>query len=111
MTWGINATWWAHTGSTAAALTNVSLKAAPAAGHAHYITDIHFSNEGAANQVSLLDGSGGAALFNEYMAANTTTSIALTTPIKLTAATALCVTTTAADHAIIDVGGYTDVDH
>jgi hypothetical protein len=106
MTWGIDATFWAHDGSTAAALTNKSLVAAPGAGKAIYITDIHFSNEGTANQAMLLDGSGGSALYNEYMAANTARAQALKTPIKLTANTALCITTTAADHFIVDVGGY-----
>jgi hypothetical protein len=109
--WGIESTFWAHDGSTAAALTNKELKAAPGAGKAIYITDIHFSNEGTANQAMLLDGSGGAAVYNEYMAISQARAQALKTPIKLTGNTALCITTTAADHFIVDVGGYIDNDH
>ena len=109
MTWGTNATSWVHDGSTVAALTNKELLAAPGAGKAIYITDINFTNEGAANTVQLLDGSGGTAIFSQYMAANASVTIALNTPIKLTANTALCVTTTAADHAIVDVGCYVDL--
>ena|SRR5665647_2026350 len=109
MTWGTNATSWVHDGSTAAALTNKELAAAPGAGKAIYITDIHFSNEGTANQIMLLDGSGGAAVYNEYMAANQARAQAFNTPIKLTTNTALCVTTTAADHAIVDVACYVDL--
>jgi hypothetical protein len=111
MAWGINKTFWAHDGSTAAALTNKSLVAAPGAGNAIYITDIHFTNEGAANIAQLLDGSGGTAIYSEYMAANTFGTMTPQTPIKLTANTALCITTTAADHFIVDVGGYIDIDH
>ncbi len=106
---GARRTFWARTGSTAAALTNTEMLAAPGAGKAIYITDIHLSNEGgAANQISVLDGSGGAAMFNHYFAANQGITASFRTPMVLTANTALCVTTTAADHAIIEVGGYVE---
>lgn len=99
--------WNGRAASTAAALTNTSLKAAPGAGRAHYITDIHISNEGTANTVQLLDGSGGTVIWGSYFAVNGGENAHLDVPIKLTANTALCVTTSAADHCYIMVEGFT----
>jgi hypothetical protein len=94
-------------GTTTAKFANTSLKAAPGAGVSVYVTDVIFSNEGTANQVMLLNGSGGTALVNIYMAANTNFTHRFEVPIKLTANTALCITSTADDHLLAMVNGFT----
>jgi hypothetical protein len=92
--------------TTAAAASNVSLKAAPAAGLSIFITDYMITNEGAANTVQLLDGSGGSAKLMWYVPVNTTFAGHFNVPIKLTAATALCLTTSASDHCVVYVNGF-----
>lgn len=99
--------WNASSSTTSSAATNASVKAAPGSGFALYITDIHISNEGTANTVTLLDGSGGTVKWGDYLAVNGGENIALRTPIKLTSNTALCLTTTAADHCYVFVNGFT----
>jgi hypothetical protein len=78
------------------AQTNASMKAAPAAGLALYITDIHINMGATARLVSVLDGSGGTALWKGSPAAAAMQTITFKTPLKLTAATALCCTTAGA---------------
>lgn len=92
--------------STDAALTNASVQASPGTGKYLVVRKVIFSNEGSANSFALLDGSGGTSLLGTiYLGANQTFTYTLANPIKLTAATALCVTTTATDHANIVVEG------
>jgi hypothetical protein len=88
--------------STTGALTNTSVQATPGAGKYLVLRQFILSNEGAANSFALLDGSGGTSLVGTiYLGANQTLTYKLLNPIKLTANTALCVTTTATDHANI----------
>lgn len=92
--------------STTGALTNASVQAAPGAGKYLVVRKFILSNEGTANSFALLDGSGGTSLFDTiYLGANQTLTYTPLNPVKLTANTALCVTTTAADHANIVVEG------
>lgn len=104
-----NSAWTGFRGSaasTAAALTNVVVQAAPGASKSLVVRRITFSNEGAANSFALLDGSGGTSLLGTiYLGTNSTFTYAPLNPICLTANTALCVTTTAADHSNIVVEG------
>lgn len=92
--------------TTAAAATNASLKATPGAGLSIYITDYMISNEGAANIVQLLNGSGGSAKLMWYIPTNTSFQGSFNVPIKLDANTALCLTTSAADHCLVYVNGF-----
>lgn len=92
--------------TTTAAKTNAVLKAAPGANLHIYITDIFVSNEGAANVVSLLNGSGGAAKWMAYLPVNGLVSVHFNVPIRLDANTALCLTTTANDHSVVYVNGF-----
>ena len=96
-------------GTYAAAQTNTSLKAAGGGVTCHYITDILVTNDGtAAITVALLDGSGGTSLIGtQKVAASGGFNMNLTTPIKLTAATAICLTTTGTSNFAVAVVGYT----
>lgn len=92
----------------ASAQTNASIKAAPGAGVAIYITDIMISNGATAGNITLLDGSGGTVLFELYPAINGGVSLNLKNPIKLTDNTALCITsTTVTTHAVF-ISGFID---
>ena len=92
--------------STTAALTNQSVQAAPGAGKYLVVRQIILSNEGTANSFALLDGSGGTSLLGTiYLGANQTLTYRFLRPYRLTANTALCVTTAADDHANIVVEG------
>jgi hypothetical protein len=90
----------------AAAQTNVSVKVAPGASLSIYITDIQLSNGATAGNVTLLDGSGGTVLYEVYPAINGGAVLSLRTPIKLTANTALCLTSTTVTTHSIFIGGY-----
>jgi hypothetical protein len=92
--------------TTAAIAENASLKVTPGAGLSIYITDYMISNEGTANTVRLLNGSGGAAKLMWYVPVNTSFQGRFNVPIKLDANTALCLTTTAADHCVVYVNGF-----
>lgn len=93
--------------STNAALTNQSVQAAPGAGKSLIVRQIIFSNEGTANSFALLNGSGGANVLGSviYLGANQSFTYKLFKPYKLTANTALVVTTTASDHASVIAEG------
>jgi len=95
-------------GTYTGAQTNTSLKAATAS-NSHYITDILVTNDGtAAITVALLDGSGGTSLIGtQKVAASGGFNMNLNTPIKLTANTALCLTTTGTSNFAVAVVGYT----
>ncbi len=92
----------------ASAQTNASVKASPGAGLAIYITDIMISNGATAGNITLLDGSGGTVLFELYPAINGGVSLNLKNPIKLTDATALCITSTTVTTHSIFVSGFVD---
>lgn len=90
----------------ASAQTNVSVQAAPGASLSLYITDFVISNGATAGNITLLDGSGGTVKFELYPAVNGGVSMSLRNPIKLTANTALCLTSTTVTTHSIFVSGY-----
>lgn len=90
----------------ASAQTNTSVQAAPGASLSLYITDLVISNGATAGNITLLDGSGGTVKFEIYPAINGGVSLSLRNPIKLTANTALCITSTTVTTHSIFVSGY-----
>lgn len=90
----------------ASAQTNASVKAAPGASLSLYITDISISNGATAGNITLLDGSGGTVLYEIYPAINGGATLSLRNPIKLTANTALCVTSSTVTTHSVFVSGY-----
>lgn len=97
---------WSVSADYSSAQTNASVKAAPGAGSL-YITDINISNGATAGNITLLDGSGGTVLFEIYPAINGGVSATLRNPIKLTATTALCITSTTVTTHSVNICGYT----
>jgi hypothetical protein len=97
---------WHVSADYGAAQTNASVKAAPGAGLSLYVTDLVLSNGATAGNITLLDGSGGTVLFKLYPAINGGVSLNLRNPIKLTANTALCITSTTVTTHSIFVSGY-----
>jgi len=91
----------------AAAQTNTTVQAAPAAGLSLHITDILISNGAVAGNVTLLDGSGGTVLFEVYLPVNGHAAWNLRTPTRLTAATLLAVTSTSSTTHSVNINGYT----
>ena len=88
--------------SVAAALTDASVQATPGVGKRLVLRQVILSNEGLANSFTLKDGSGGSTLLGPiYLGANQTLTYKFLSPPRLTANTALVVTTSAADHANI----------
>lgn len=91
----------------ASAQTNTSVIAAPGASLSIYITDIMLSNGATAGNVTLLDGSGGTVKWEAYPAVNGGAVLTgLRQPIKLTANTALCLTSTTVTTHSIFIGYY-----
>jgi hypothetical protein len=90
----------------ASAQTNASIQAAPGASLSLYITDLVISNGATAGNITLLDGSGGAVKFELYPAVNGGVSMSFRNPIKLTANTALCITSTTVTTHSVFVSGY-----
>lgn len=97
---------WHVSADYASAQTNVSVKASPGASLSLYITDIQISNGATAGNITLLDGSGGTVLYEVYPAINGGAVLSLRSPIKLTAATALCLTSTSCTTHSVFVSGY-----
>lgn len=97
---------WHVSADYASAQTNTSVKASPGASLSLYITDIQISNGATAGNITLLDGSGGTVLYEVYPAINGGAVLSLRSPIKLTAATALCITSTTVTTHSIFVSGY-----
>lgn len=97
---------WHVSADYASAQTNTSVKAAPGASLSLYITDISISNGATAGNITLLDGSGGTVLYELYPAINGGAVLTLRSPIKLTANTALCITSTTVTTHSIFVSGY-----
>jgi hypothetical protein len=98
--------YWSVSADYAEAQTNTSVKAAPGAGLSLYITDILISNGATAGNITLLDGSGGTVKFEIYPAINGGATTNLRTPIKLTANTALCITSTTVTTHSITINGF-----
>lgn len=93
------------------AQTNASVKTAPSAGYSIYLTDICVSMGATSRAVQLLDGSAGTILWEVTPAANGIVTQNLKTPIKLTAATALCITTGGASAGLfVDICGFVAAD-
>lgn len=99
---------WHVSADYASAQTNTSVKAAPGASLALYITDIMISNGATAGNITLLDGSGGTVLFELYPAINGGVALNLKNPIKLTDNTALCITSTTVTTHSVFVSGFID---
>jgi hypothetical protein len=103
--------WVASAASTTGAMNPTEVKAAAAAGAAHYIDMIVFTNEGTANSFILKDGDGTAVYPPTgaiYLGANQTFNTGLLPyRIKVVTAKSITCTTTAADHAACVVHGYT----
>lgn len=97
---------WHVSADYGAAQTNTSVKAAPGASLSLYITDLQISNGATAGNITLLDGSGGTVLYELYPAINGGAVLTLRSPIKLTANTALCITSTTVTTHSIFVSGY-----
>lgn len=98
--------YWNVSADYAAAQTDTSVKAAPGVGLSLYITDIVISNGATAGNITLLDGSAGAVKFEIYPAINGGCSTNLRTPIKLTANTALCITSTTVTTHSVNITGF-----
>lgn len=90
----------------ASAQTNASIQAAPGASLSLYITDLVISNGATAGKITLLDGSGGTVKFVIYPSINGGAALTLRSPIRLTANTALCITSTTVTTHSVNVGGY-----
>lgn len=90
----------------ASAQTNTSVVASPGASLSLWITDIIISNGATAGNITLLDGSGGSVLLELYPAINGGLTHSFRNPIKLTAATALCLTSTSCTTHSVTVTGY-----
>lgn len=97
---------WHVSADYASAQTNASVKAAPGASLSLYITDLQISNGATAGNITLLDGSGGTVLYELYPAINGGAVLSLRSPIKLTANTALCITSTSCTTHSVFVSGY-----
>lgn len=97
---------WSVSADYASAQTNTSVKASPGASLKLYITDISISNGATAGNITLLDGSGGTVLYEIYPAINGGAVDNRRTPIVLTAATALCITSTTVTTHSVNISGY-----
>lgn len=101
---------WSATADYAGAQTKTELKAAPAAGYSLYVTDIVISNGATAGTIKLIEDTAGAAtdkVSRIFLAINGPISIRFATPIKLTAAKNLGVTSVTVTTHTITVNGYT----
>lgn len=98
--------WFNVSADYASAQTNTVVQAAPGASLSLHITDLVISNGATAGNITLLDGSGGTVKFEIYPAINGGVSLSLRNPIKLTANTALCITSTTVTTHSIFVSGY-----
>lgn len=91
------------------AFTNESVKTAPGAGKRIYITDIDYSMGATSRAIKILDGSGGTILWERTPAVTGCDHVVFKTPLRLTANTALCLTTGGDSTGFfIDVGGFVE---
>ncbi len=98
--------YWSVSADYAVAQTNTSVKAAPGAGLSLYLTDIVISNGATAGNITLLNGSAGTVVYEIYPAINGGSVHSLRTPTKLTANTALCITSTVVTTHAINISGF-----
>lgn len=98
--------WTVTPSAYSSAQTNAEVKAAPGANLSLYITDIFVSNGATAGIITLLDGSGGTVKFRAYCAVNGGAVLNLATPIRLTANTALCITSTTVTTHSVTISGF-----
>jgi hypothetical protein len=89
-----------------AAQTNVSIKVTPGASLSLYVTDILLSNGATTGIITLLDGSAGTVIVRVYCTTNSGAVMNLKTPIRLTANTALCMTSTTVTTHSVTVCGF-----
>jgi hypothetical protein len=99
---------WSYHENSSSALTDTTVHSAPASGLSLYVTDIVFST-GSATACNILFEEGSTTVLGPYYLeaiAGRGMALHFTTPKKITAATALTVTTSAAIAHSIDVTGY-----
>ena len=98
---------WAVSKDYGSAQTNATVQAAPGADLRLVITWILISNGAVAGNITLLDGSGGSVLIEQYVAING--GLALDDiKIALTENTLLAITSTSCTTHSVTVGGYTE---
>ena len=100
---------WSYHENSSSALTDVSVQGAPAAGYSIFVTDIIVST-GAATALNVFFEEGASTILGPYYleaVAGRGLALHFVTPKKITAATALTVTTSAAIAHGIDVLGFT----
>lgn len=100
---------WSYHLDTSTAQTDASVHAAPGAGLSLYVTDIVFSS-GAATAINLFFEEGASKVLGPYYleaAAGRGMALHFVTPKKITANTALTLTTSAAIAHSVDVTGFT----
>lgn len=100
---------WQYHEDSSSTLTDTTVKAAPAAGISTYITDISIST-GAATALNFFLEEGSTKIFGPiYLEAVAGRGFTKTfsTPLKVTAATAVTITTSAAIAHSIDIQGFT----
>jgi hypothetical protein len=98
---------WHVSADYSAARTNVTVQAAPGAGLRLVITWILISNGAVAGNVTLLDGSAGTVLLEDYPPINGGLCLS-NIKIALTANTLLAITSTSCTTHSITVGGFTE---
>ena len=99
---------WSYHLNTSTAQTDTEVHAAPAAGLSLYVTDIVFSS-GAATAINAFFEEGASTVLGPYYleaVAGRGMSVHFQTPKKITAATALTITTSAAIAHAVDVTGF-----
>jgi len=102
----VHPNYWEVSADYSAAQTNASIKVAPGAGLSLYITDISISNGATAGNITLLNGSGGAVKYEIYPAINGGAVDNRRTPIKLSANTALVITSTTVTTHSVNISGF-----
>ena len=102
----VHPNYWEVSADYSAAQTNASIKVAPGAGLSLYITDISISNGATAGNITLLNGSGGAVKYEIYPAINGGAVDNRRTPIKLSANTALLITSTTVTTHSVNISGF-----
>jgi hypothetical protein len=106
---GVKTEEWSFHEDSSSALTDTTVKASPGAGLSTYITDIIFST-GAATACNIFFEEGSTTILGPYYleaVAGRGLAIHFETPVKVTEATALTVTTSAAIAHGLDVLGFT----
>ena len=105
--WPDHPTFWHVSADYTTARTNVTVKAAPGAGLRLVITWVLISNGAVAGNATLLDGSGGTVLIEDYCTINGGLVMS-NIKIALTENTLLAITSTSCTTHAITVGGYVE---